>query len=269
MTLHQVATAGPPPPKVDKYPHGPPLPGTFPGPTTHDKNPPPNLTAAQLRLWEFDVACQEKHELRARPLEEAKARIPQIEQQLANMEASSYHHPTQPARPTSRPRSSLMGRFLHRNVRSTVPIFSPPTPRERLQIELSEKINFVNNQRTFASDRQEWARQRWSLLGAARGWGDSSVTEGKLRYKRQYQGTTELPFSVYAATWYEDGTLDYYDYLSGRGIEGGGMRVSGSVGRALMGGIVMGGLRRMFLRLFLMVLGVVAVLDDLEKMICR
>ena len=227
-------TSGPPPPKVDRYPHGPPPPGTFPGPTTHDENPPPSLTAAQLRLWEFDVACQRKHEQRARPLEEAKARIPQIKYQLANMDISYLNQLAQPAQPAARPRSSLMGRVLHRTVRSNVPVFAPPTRRDRLQIELGEKINFVNNQRTFASDRQEWGRQRWPLLCAARGWGESFPTCGE--WKRPYQGTTELPFPVYAATWYEDRALDYYNYLEGRGIEGGGMRVGGGMCGAVFDG---------------------------------
>jgi hypothetical protein len=82
--------------------------------------------------------------------------------------------------------------------------------------------------------RNKWGRERWPLLCHARGWGDDRVTEGK--FKRPPQGTMELPFLVFAATWYEDKSLGYYNYFTGRGVEGGGMRVGGGMCGAIFDG---------------------------------
>ena len=45
---------------------------------------------------------------------------------------------------------------------------------------------------------------------------------------RPLQGMTELPFPVFAATWYEEKAFGYYNYF-GRGVEGGGMSVWGGM----------------------------------------
>jgi hypothetical protein len=80
--------------------------------------------------------------------------------------------------------------------------------------------------------KEDWGRKRWLLLVAARGWGDPTVTEGK--FERPPQGTTSLQFPIFAATWYDNKELGYYNYVSGwrgdgGGVEGGGVRVGGGM----------------------------------------
>jgi hypothetical protein len=94
-----------------------------------------------------------------------------------------------------------------------------------------QKNELISEERVL---RDKWGRQRWPLLCHARGWGDNRVTEGK--FKRPPQGTMELPFPVFAATWYENKSLGYYNYFTGKGVEGGGMRVGGGMCGAIFNG---------------------------------
>jgi hypothetical protein len=221
----------PPAPKVqpppNPYKDGPPPPGTFPGPTTRDTQPPPGLTTAQLRLWEFDVYCQAQFETRARGILTKKVEIADIDRQLAHMQAQAY----QPAPPTPAPqRKSFFRQLLHDAVSGAESEHRPTAAEHHRSLLVATKIRYSEEIRTSSYPHelvQVWGRQRWPLLCAARGWGDATVTHGQ--FKRPPAGSTELPFPVYAATWYENRDLDYYNYLNARGVEGGGMRVGGGM----------------------------------------
>jgi hypothetical protein len=87
-----------------------------------------------------------------------------------------------------------------------------------------------------ASNRQRWGRERWPLLVAAQGWGDPDCRPGKVR-----EGTEDLPFPIYNATWYDNKALGCYNYINGErnggnGEEGGGIRVGGAMCGAFFGG---------------------------------
>jgi hypothetical protein len=86
--------------------------------------------------------------------------------------------------------------------------------------------DYYHGGHTISDEREAgmW-RQRWPLLVAAKGWGE---------WVRPPQGTASLDFPVYAATWYDDKALGYYNYITGgrdggAGMEGGGIRVGGAM----------------------------------------
>jgi Glycine-rich domain-containing protein-like len=205
-------------------PTGPPPPGTFPGPTTADFNPPPGLTPAQLRLWRFDVACQAQHEQHALRLLNQQAALATAERQIA--ESNAQFAPLIATLKTERGSIRSLFRAVAAEAASGRNAAynhgaDPTEDRKRIIREMA--TTHTNN----TTARKKWGRQRWPLLCAARGWGDARVTHGK--FKRPPQGTTELPFPVFAATWYAVGALGYYDYFAGRGVEGGGMRIGGGM----------------------------------------
>jgi hypothetical protein len=105
------------------------------------------------------------------------------------------------------------------------------TAEQRLRRESDADAKLVQRmQGAHKKSREDWGRLRWPLLVAARGWGDPSTPDG--RYTRPPQGTLEVDFPMYAATWYDAKPLGYYDYVFGdRGgvIYGGGARVGGGM----------------------------------------
>lgn len=96
----------------------------------------------------------------------------------------------------------------------------------------NQGIIIMEEMRYQTEERQAWGRQRWPLLVAARWWGDPRVTAGQ--WVRPPQGTASLDFPIYAATWYDNKELGYYNYITGgrdggARIEGGGIRVGGAM----------------------------------------
>ncbi|KAF8848217.1 hypothetical protein BDZ45DRAFT_810936 [Acephala macrosclerotiorum] len=87
-------------------------------------------------------------------------------------------------------------------------------------------IRIKDRLRTRREFKEMWGRARWPLLCAARGWGDPNVTEGKWRHLAQ--GSNKLDFMIYAATWYANKELGYYDYANGK-VAGGGLAVGGGM----------------------------------------
>jgi hypothetical protein len=104
-------------------------------------------------------------------------------------------------------------------------------PREQLQNSAAHAAREVRAIHKYHQQiRESWGRARWRLLVAERGWGDPTDTNGA--YPRTLQGTQEVNFPMYAATWYDQKLLGYYDYVfGGKGgcIYGGGARVGGGM----------------------------------------
>jgi hypothetical protein len=213
----QQEPAPPPPPP----PHGNPPPGSFPGPTTADKIPPPGLTPAQLRLWHFDVACQAEHEHQALLLLNCEADIVAATQEII---AFNKSQPVFTAADRASPFQALFRAVSEAKFGENTDMNQESRLISKRTQVFSQKDKLISEEREL---RKKWGRERWPLLCHARGWGDDRVTEGK--FKRPPQGTMELPFPVFAATWYENKSLGYYNYITGRGVEGGGMRVGGGM----------------------------------------
>jgi hypothetical protein len=184
-------------------------------PSTANKTPPPNLTPAQRALWDFDVRRQIEHEnidFRLRKLHETLAHS---NEQLAK------------APPTPAP-SASSGGFMTRLLKAAV---ADDKLRQQLQSSANHAARSVREMHKHHQEcREGWGRQRWPLLVAVRGWGDPTVPKGA--YRRAPQGTREVNFPIYAATWYDQKPLGYYDYVfGGKGgvIYGGGARVGGGM----------------------------------------
>jgi hypothetical protein len=184
-------------------------------PNTADKTPPPNLTPAQLTLWNYDVNRQLEHEGFDYRLRQLYSRLALKNEQLAR----SLSPPdlfSSGSGSMTRPRNAAT---------------SSHAAAQRLRSESDADANLVQQmQQTHQTFREGWGRLRWPLLVAARGWGDPSTPDGQ--YTRPPQGTLEVDFPMYAATWYDAKPLGYYDYVFGDGggvIRGGGARVGGGM----------------------------------------
>ncbi|KAF4634273.1 hypothetical protein G7Y89_g3830 [Cudoniella acicularis] len=179
--------------------------------TTADKAPPPGLTLNQLNLWNYDVDRQEKHEMAAYRLHQRRSQLAVYDNQLAALGP----------RPTS-----LMKRLTDPSTRKTLEA-NRNTVISQIQQDIKVQDGF----------RCAWGRGRWPLLVQARGWGYITPTKGE--FYREPQASTSLDFPIYAATWYDQNELGYYDYVSGgRGggsaIEGGGLPVGGGCRRYII-----------------------------------
>jgi hypothetical protein len=224
-------------PLVYRLPTGNPAPGTFLGPTTADKTPPPGLTPAQLKLWNFDVECQNRHEDDCRRVfQYTQSGLASLEQKIL---ALNTRPPPAPMKLNTSSKTSLFGSVLRAAAKQTM---DGSGSTERQLGDLNRQRNDLLRMKTVqfaeragvSTNREAWGRQRWPLLCAARGWGDPRVTHGK--WSRPAQGSTELSFPVYAATWYDDRGMQYYNYLTGHGIEGGGMRIAAGLCGAVFNG---------------------------------
>jgi Glycine-rich domain-containing protein-like len=208
--------------------------------TTADRIPPPGLTPAQLRLWNYDVEHQNLHEKMDYDLRQARSNVTSLNQQVNALSQP----PTLSSVAGGGASSSGGGRtsgFMRRLVKAAITEISDSGPRNKLSVDLNSSKARVTSTIQFHDEmRQAWGRNRWPLLCAARGFGDATVTEGKFR--RPPQGTATLDFPVYAATWYDNKQLGYYDYVTGGRrrdgkIDGGGIRM----GAAMCGGRFDGG----------------------------
>jgi hypothetical protein len=224
-------------PEGQRLPFSNPPPGTFPGPTTANTTPPPGLTPAQLNLWKFDVARQAEQEEVCRKLFlQNQNEIASVEQELIALNNRPH---VAPAKLNVSSKTAFLGSLLKAAAKGVVDGTAGDSQKIR-QLEMRRQSALRQHSIRFAKGpvpnqrREQWGRQRWPLLCAARGWGDPKVTHGK--WKRPPQGTMELPFPVYAATWYDNVGLYYYNYLTGRGIEGGGMRIGGGMCGAVFDG---------------------------------
>jgi hypothetical protein len=187
--------------------------------STADKTPPPGLTPAQLRLWNFDVLHQEEHENLNYILRQLREEEVAYNEKIAKSPAPSLSF-SSPAGGGSPMMRLLRIAAMDHNPYQTI------MDRNSVVAHISRRI------RSHAEARQSWGRERWPLLVAARGWGDPTVTHGK--FVRPPQGTAKLNFPIYAATWYDEKQLGYYDYVTGGkggggAIEGGGVRVGGGM----------------------------------------
>jgi hypothetical protein len=192
-------------------------------PNTLDRAPPPGLTTAQLALWNFDVKHQVMHEVGDYLLHQRRMELKQLNRKIAN---------SAPPPPISSPTPKSGGGFMKRLAKAAKSelVGTEQSKLEASQLGMASMIKY--DIKTHEEDRQSWGRQRWPLLVAARGWGDPRVTAGKS--VRPPQRTTSLDFPIFAATWYDNKELGYYNYISGGlggggGIEGGGLRVGGGM----------------------------------------
>lgn len=94
------------------------------------------------------------------------------------------------------------GGFMKRLVKAAV----DSGPRRSAISNRDGRIRKIPNEmRHHEKMRQAWGRARWPLLVAARSFGDPTMTQGK--YVRPPQGTADLNFPVYPATWYDNKQL--------------------------------------------------------------
>jgi hypothetical protein len=165
------------------------------------------LSQAQLELWLFDVDKQVRHQQIDTEYHDELQLLRSYDQRLDAMKAGTGSL------------SRLLRGALQHDLRSS-------TKANRASTE--KRVETL--QRWAREKREEWGRERWPLLVRARGWGDPAVTAG--RWKRPPQGTNELNFPIYAATWYDNKQLGYYDYVRGGragpgAVEGGGLPLGG------------------------------------------
>ena len=185
-------------------------------PSTLDRIPPPGLNYAQLRLWQFDVDCQVKHEA-----EDFKVLQNRQQLDVCNAEIASL--------------PPLSGGLMKRMLKTVAAELGSYTPGSRPALK-KWKLNLTSaieqDMYWYPAQREAWGRERWPLLVAARGWGDPRVTAGA--WVRPPQGTASLDFPIFAATWYDNKDLGYYNYITGGpdgggGITGGGVRLGGAM----------------------------------------
>lgn len=205
-TFQNAAPATPSPPSSSRKP------------STADKTPPPGLTLPQIQLWNFDVDRQIQHEKKDFQYRQKKETLRTLDEQIAGLRLGTRAADGGGGGALSRLfRAATVDRSQHATL---------------LANRSGQEAVFRQIVRNSDELRAIWGRQRWPLLVAARGFGDPSVTAGA--YVRPSQGSPELAFPIYPATWYDDKQMGYYDYVKGGktgsgAIEGGGVRVGGAM----------------------------------------
>ncbi|KUJ16763.1 uncharacterized protein LY89DRAFT_782038 [Mollisia scopiformis] len=173
-----------------------------------------SLNEAQLNLWTYDVERQREHETYTLKHHRLQAELAAVNRDIANRRA-------QPIGPS---------RIVRSVFRVAIDGVTHSESAKAHRLKLVKKMN--DEIAWYAELRKKWRHTRWPLLVAARGWGDPNLTSGA--YSRPSQGTRDLPFAIYGATWYDNKPLGYHDYPNlardaENGIVGGGLGADGGM----------------------------------------